>query len=153
MAGSELIHSIKITGAVSHFILKKTVVSNYAYPRAEIVHESFLCKITTDRSAITSVKGYKFIVFLASKWSFLKWWMYNTIFLHSIFSFKFKKFKNERKYVFRTIYTLNPHFFNTGPNFHVPFMEHCRQGEQFGPWISENIAVISQTIFNLITTH
>lgn len=72
MAGSELIHSIKITGAVSHFILKKTVVSNYEYPRAEIVHESFLCKITTDRSAITSEKGYKFIVFLASKWSFLK---------------------------------------------------------------------------------
>lgn len=72
MAGSELIHSIKFTGAVSHFILQKTVVSTDEYPRAEIVHESFLCKITTDRSAITLEKGYKFIVFLASKWSFLK---------------------------------------------------------------------------------
>lgn len=63
MAGSELIHSIKITGAISQFIFKKPVVCNDEYPRAEIVNESFLCKLE---------KNYMFLVFLVSKWSFLK---------------------------------------------------------------------------------
>lgn len=54
MAGSELIHSIKMTGAVSHITFKKTVVCNDEYPRAEIVNESFLCKFEKD---------YMFLVF------------------------------------------------------------------------------------------